>query len=751
MQKIEFVPRRTFLSYLVSTSAFVLGARAGVIDYTGATTAEMVSDADKAAWNPNVYLGIEPDGKIILISHRSEMGTGSRSVLPVVLAEELDADWSRVTLEQAIGDPKYGSQNTDGSCSIRDFYDIFREAGATARLMLERAAAAKWKVPAAECKAQNHFVVHTKSKKKLGFGELAALAKQQPVPKKEELKFKTPAEYRYIGKSIPTVDIENILVGKGTFGIDATMPGMVYASIERSPVFGGKLKKFDDKDARAVKGVLQTVTIPDLKGSTMFQPLGGVAVIANSTWAAAKGREKLKVEWNESPNAAYDSAKFKQSLLDTVRKPQTVVRNVGDVDAEFAKGGKTHEAEYYAPHLSHAPMEPPAAVAEYKDGKVVCHTATQNPQAVQDTVAQALGIKKENVECHVTLLGGGFGRKSKPDYVAEAALLSKAVGKPVKVTWSREDDVRFDYYHTVAAMYMKAAIGDKGKPTAWLQRVAYPSINTTFDPSATHAAPFEMMMGWNDVPFDIPHHRAENGPAKNHVRIGWLRSVANIYQAFAIHSFVDELANLAQRDSVEYLLDVIGSPRKIALGKDYINHGKSLNEYPVDTARLRNVIELAAEKSGWAKRKPTKGRALGIAAHRSFLTYVAAVVDLEVDAAGKVKIHRVDIAADAGTIINPDRVKAQFEGASVFGTSIALMSEITATNGEINQSNFNDYQVARMNEAPYATHVHIVKSDAPPAGVGEPGVPPMMPAICNAIYAATGKRIRNLPVKRQLA
>ena len=751
MQKIEFVPRRTFLSYLVSTSAFVLGARAGVIDYTGATTAEMVSDADKAAWNPNVYLGIEPDGKIILISHRSEMGTGSRSVLPVVLAEELDADWSRVTLEQAIGDPKYGSQNTDGSCSIRDFYDIFREAGATARLMLERAAAAKWKVPAAECKAQNHFVVHTKSKKKLGFGELAALAKQQPVPKKEELKFKTPAEYRYIGKSIPTVDIENILVGKGTFGIDATMPGMVYASIERSPVFGGKLKKFDDKDARAVKGVLQTVTIPDLKGSTMFQPLGGVAVIANSTWAAAKGREKLKVEWNESPNAAYDSAKFKQSLLDTVRKPQTVVRNVGDVVAEFAKGGKTHEAEYYAPHLSHAPMEPPAAVAEYKDGKVVCHTATQNPQAVQDTVAQALGIKKENVECHVTLLGGGFGRKSKPDYVAEAALLSKAVGKPVKVTWSREDDVRFDYYHTVAAMYMKAAIGDKGKPTAWLQRVAYPSINTTFDPSATHAAPFEMMMGWNDVPFDIPHHRAENGPAKNHVRIGWLRSVANIYQAFAIHSFVDELANLAQRDSVEYLLDVIGSPRKIALGKDYINHGKSLNEYPVDTARLRNVIELAAEKSGWAKRKPTKGRALGIAAHRSFLTYVAAVVDLEVDAAGKVKIHRVDIAADAGTIINPDRVKAQFEGASVFGTSIALMSEITATNGEINQSNFNDYQVARMNEAPYATHVHIVKSDAPPAGVGEPGVPPMMPAICNAIYAATGKRIRNLPVKRQLA
>lgn len=750
MQKIDFIPRRTFLAHLVSSSAFVIGARAGAFDFNGASTAENVSTADSAVWNPNVYLGIEPDGKIILITHRSEMGTGSRSVLPVVMAEEMEADWKRVTLEQAIGDPKYGSQNTDGSCSIRDFYDTFREAGATARIMLERAAAAKWNVPTSECKAQNHFVVH-KSGKKLGFGELAALAKQQPVPKKEELKFKTPAEYRYVGKEMPTIDRDDIVAGKGTFGIDAKMPGMVFASIERSPVFGGKLKSFDDKDAKTVKGVMQTVRIPDLTGPTMFQPLGGVAVIANSTWAAAKGREKLKVEWSESPNAAYDSAKFKQSLLETVRKPQKVVRNVGDVDAEFAKAAKTHEAEYYTPHLAHAPMEPVAAVAEYKDGKVVCHANTQNPQAVQDTVAQALGIKKENVICNVTLLGGGFGRKSKPDYVAEAALLSKAVGKPVKVTWSREDDIRFDYYHTVAAMYMKAAIGANGKPTAWLQRVAYPSIGTTFNPASTHAETFEMMMGWNDVPYDIPNHRAENGPAKNHVRIGWLRSVANIYQAFAVTSFVDELANLAQRDSVEYLLDVIGAPRKIALDKDYINHGKSLEQYPVDTGRMRNVIELAAEKSGWAKKKPTKGRALGIAAHRSFLTYVAVAVEVEVDNAGRVRIPSMDIAVDAGTTINPDRVKSQFEGAGVFGTSIALMSGITAKNGEIEQSNFHDYQVARMNEAPFQVNVHVIKSDAPPAGVGEPGVPPVAPAICNAIAAATGKRIRELPIRRQLA
>jgi isoquinoline 1-oxidoreductase beta subunit len=395
-------------------------------------------------------------------------------------------------------------------------------------------------------------------------------------------------------------------------------------------------------------------------------------------------------------------------------------------------------------------MEPVAAVAEYKDGKVVCHANTQNPQAVQDTVAQALGIDKKNVECHVTLLGGGFGRKSKPDYVAEAALLSKAVGKPVKVTWSREDDIRFDYYHTVAAMYLKAAIGEKGKPTAWLQRVAYPSIGTTFNPAATHAEPFEMMMGWNDVPFDIPNHRAENGPAKNHVRIGWLRSVANIYQAFAIHSFLDELAILAKRDSVDYLLDMLGKPRIVTLDKEYINHGKSQDQYPLDIGRMRNVIDLAAEKSGWAKKRPVAGRALGIAAHRSFLTYVAAAVEVEVDKTGRVSIPRMDIAVDAGTIINPDRVRSQFEGAGVFGASIALMSGITAKNGVIEQSNFHDYRVARINEAPRQVNVHIVNSTAPPAGVGEPGVPPVIPAICNAIAAATGKRIRELPVGRQL-
>ena len=746
MNPIDLVTRRTFLGSVFSAGAFVLGARLLPLDaFAGAAAA---SGADNAAWHPSVYLGIETDGTVIVVAHRSEMGTGIRTGLPTIVADELDADWARVKVEQALGDVKYGSQNTDGSCSIRDFGDAMRDAGATARLMLERAAAAKWGVPAEECKAQNHQVVHAASKRKLGYGELASLAAQQPVPKKEELKYKPASEYRYIGKDFPTVDRDDICAGRGTFGIDARMPGMVYASIERSPVLGGKLKSFDDQEARKVPGVQQTVVIPGFKPPCGFQALGGVAVIANNSWSAMKGREALKVEWDAGEHASYDSVAYKQSLLETVRKPQKVARNVGDVDAEFAKGGKTHEAEYYVPHLSHAPMEPPAAVAEFKDGKVIVYAATQNPQAVQDTVAAALGIAdKKNVECHVTLLGGGFGRKSKPDYVAEAAILSKAVGKPVKVSWSREDDIRFDYYHTVSAMYVKAALDAKGKPTAWLQRCAFPSLMSTFSATANSASGPELGMGWTNLPFDIPNHRAENGPAQNHLRVGWLRSVANIQHAFAIHSFVDELAQLAKRDSVEYLLDVLGQPRTIDLG----SRSPLAAKYPLDTGRLRNVIELAAERSGWAKKKPAKGRALGIAAHWSFLTYVAAVVEVEVDNNGKVRIPRVDIAVDAGRVISPDRVKAQFEGAAVFGAGIALMNEITASGGAVQQSNFHDYQVARMTEAPIETRVHLVQSDAPPAGVGEPGVPPMAPAICNAIFAATGKRIRDLPIKKQLA
>jgi isoquinoline 1-oxidoreductase beta subunit len=739
-QTITVVSRRGFLGGVFTAGALILGSR------FLPESAEAATDGD-ASWQPSVYLGLEPDGRVIIIAHRSEMGTGIRTSLPMVVADELEADWKRVAIQQAIGDKKYGDQNTDGSNSIRSFYNPMRIAGATARTMLESAAASKWGVPVSECHAKNHEIVHSASNRKLGFGELVALAAKQPVPKAEDLKFKSPDEYRYIGKDVPIADLDAITEGRATFGMDARMPGMVYASIERSPVIGGTLKSVDDAEARKVRGVAQTVTIAPFTSPWGFQPLGGVAVIADNTWAAMQGRRKLKVDWDLGANADYDSVAYKKTLQDTARQTCKPARNDGDVDAAFAKAAKTIEAEYYVPHLAHASMEPPVALAEFKNGKVVCWAPTQNPQAVQDTVAKAVGIKPEDVTCNVTLLGGGFGRKSKPDYVAEAAVLSKQLGKPVKVVWSREDDIHFDYYHAVAAMYMKAAVDEKGRPTAWLQRSVFPPIASMNDASARYAS-FELSLGWTDVPYEIPNFRAEVGPAEAKVRIGWLRSVANIPHAFAVQSFTDELAAASSRDRVEYLLDVVGSPRILDMRPP--NARKAPDPYAIDTARFRRVIETVAEQSGWANHKPGNGRAMGIAVHRSFLTYVATVVQVEVEN-GKLRIPRVDIALDTGKVVNPDRVRAQFEGAAVFGATVAMMGEITAANGRIQQSNFNNYPVARINEAPVETHVHIVASDAPPAGVGEPGVPPMSPAICNAIFAATGKRIRELPIKKQLA
>lgn len=736
--EVHVVSRRGFLGTVFSAGALVIGAKLLPAD---ADAAEV--NATKQAWWPSVYLGVQPDNTVIIVAHRSEMGTGIRTALPMVAADELDVEWSKVRIEQALGDKKYGDQNTDGSNSIRSFYDPLRTAGATAKAMLIAAAAAKWGVPASECKAANGIVTH--GSMKASYGELTALAAQQPVPRPAALKFKTPAEYRYIGKGVPIVDLDDLVSGHGIFGMDAKMPGMVYASVEHPPVVGGVVKSVDDAEALKVRGVKQTVRIEKYQGPYQFQPLGGVAVIADNTWAAMQGRKKLKVEWDLGPNASYTSDAFKAQLLETVRKPCKVARNVGDVDKAFASAAKTHEAEYYTPHLAHAPMEPPAAVAEYRDGKVEIWTATQNPQAVQDTVSQVLGIKPGDVACHVTLLGGAFGRKSKPDYAAEAAVLSKKLGKPVKVAWSREDDIHHDFYHSVAAMYMKAAVDAKGKPTAWLQRSAFPPIFSTFDGKSTYGD-LEMTMGWNDVPFDIPHQRAENGEATAHVRIGWMRSVANVYHAFAAQSFLDELAAAANRDRIEYYLDVLGAPRVVDLGPTF---AATAAKYPLDTGRLRKVVETVREKSGWAAKKSTPGHGYGFAAHWSFLSYVATVVEVKVDSQGKVTIPRVDIAIDTGRVIHPDRVRTQFEGAAVFGTSIAMLGEITAKNGRIQQSNYNDYPVARMPEAPYETHVHIVSSDAPPAGVGEPGVPPMAPAICNAIFAATGKRIRELPIRKQ--
>lgn len=743
MKTITNFSRRNFLRQSFGAGAFVLGARI--------LPAPAMAALESAVFAPNVYVGVKSDGTVLIVAARSEMGTSSRTVVPLILADEMEADWKRVKIEQAIGDAKYGEQDTDGSHSVRSFFSVMQECGASARTMLEQAAAKQWGVAPSECKASLHQVIHTPSGKKLGYGELAAAAAKLPVPDKSTLIFKKKSEYRYIGKDVPIYDLADITHGKAIFGMDAKVPGMVYASVEHSPVLGGKIKSIDNKDALQVRGVSQTVVIPDFKPPHAFQAMGGVAVIADNTWAAFQGRKKLKVAWDAGPNASYTSSEYKKQLKATARQPGKVVRNVGDVDKGFAGAAKTLEAEYYVPHLAHAAMEPVVAVADFRGGKCTLWAPVQNPQATQDTVAAALGIGKKDVVCNVTLLGGGFGRKSKPDFCAEAAILSKQLAKPVKVVWSREDDIRFDYFHSVDAMYLKAGLDSKGKPAAWLQRTVFPSIDSTFALGVKYGGAGELGMGFTDMPFDIANLRAECGEAVNHVRIGWLRSVANIYHAFAILSFADECAHAAGRDPKDYLLDLIGPPRIIDLkaqGVDYPNMGP-IEQYPVDAGRLRKVVEMAAEKSGWGKRTLPKGHGMGIAAHRSFLSYIATVVEVAVSPDGKLSIPRVDTVVDAGMIVNPDRVKSQFEGAAVFGTSLTLMGEITATAGKIDQSNFHDYPVARINQAPRETRVHIVDSDAPPAGVGEPGVPPFAPALCNAIFAATGKRIRELPIGKQ--
>ncbi|HZB93089.1 MAG TPA: molybdopterin cofactor-binding domain-containing protein [Stellaceae bacterium] len=742
MSAIVKPSRRDLLRGAAALSGLVLGFHVGVRRFPVAASA-----ASNDNFVPNVWLAIDETGGVTIIAHRSEMGTGIKTGLPAVLADELEADWTRVKVVQATGDAKYGDQNTDGSRSVRQFYLPMRQAGAAARQMLEAAAARLWQVPVAECHARNHVVVHAPSGRQLGFGALVETAASLPVPPPSELRLKPASARRYIGHSLPIVDLNDIVRGAASYGIDTVLPEMKYASIERCPVYGGRARSYDAAAALKVRGVERVIEIPATPIPSGFEPLGGVAVIAGNTWSAQQGRNQLKIDWDLGPNRSYDSDAYRAQLEQTAKQPGHVVRQKGDVDGALAAAPRRIAADYFVPYYAHSPMEVPVAVARVVGDRCECWAPTQNPQGARSIVAKVLGIPEANVTINVTLLGGGFGRKSKPDFIAEAAFLSRAIGAPVKVTWTREDEIRHDYYHAISAQHLEAALDPNGRATAWLHRTVFPSIQSTFAPNVLYGAPGELGQGVTDMPYDIANIRCENGPAANHVRIGWYRSVYNIPHAFAVCSFADELAAAAGVDPLLYLHELIGLPRLIDLkaeGVDYPNYGASLETYPIDTGRLRRVLDLAAERSGWGGKLPARaGR--GIAVHRSFLTYVAAVVQVAVAADGTIAIPRVDVALDAGLVVNPDRVRAQFEGAAIMGISNALYGNLTVRKGRVEQSNFPDCPVARIDIAP-VTHVHIVDSDAPPAGVGEPGVPPIAPALCNALFAATGKRIRALPV-----
>ncbi|PHP28501.1 xanthine dehydrogenase family protein molybdopterin-binding subunit [Limimaricola cinnabarinus] len=721
---------------------------------------EFGRDAMPNGWrdDPKVFIAIAPDGIVTVTCHRQEMGQGVRTSIAMVVADELGAEWENVRVTQAPGDEeKYGNQDTDGSRSLRHHFMPLRRAGAAARTMLEQAAAEQWGVDVSEVKADGHKVRHAGSGRTLGYGELAAAAMDLDVPARDSLTLKDPSEFRYIGKnSIGLVDNMDITTGTTTYGIDVKREGMLYAVVARPPVYGGTVASLDDSAALAIDGVEKVVRIEPSEFPTEFAPLGGVAVIARNTYLAMKGRDALEIEWDNGPNADYDSETYRETLSQAANSEGgKVLRDEGDYDEAAAGAAQTVEAEYYIPHLAQAPMEPPAAVVEIKDGRAEAWACVQAPQVTKLRLAERLGLDESAVRVNVTLLGGGFGRKSKPDFVLEAGILSQAMdGAPVKLTWTREDDIHHSYYHTVSVEKMSAGLDEGGKTVAWRHRTAAPTIGSIFAPDPMQKLPFELGMGLLNMPLAIENVRAENPQAPAHVRIGWYRSVSNIPHAFAIQSFAAELAEAAGRDQKEYLLELIGPPREIDPTNqgDVWNYGENPDVYPIDTGRMAAVVEAAAEGIEWGRDMP-EGQGLGIAGHYSFVSYVAVAAEVEV-VDGEVRVPRVSIAIDCGAHVNPDRIRSQMEGAVIMGVGQALMTEVTFAEGRAVQDNFDTYLIPRMEEAPKRIDVHFVGNDAaydrPLGGVGEPGLPPVVPAITNAVFAATKKRIRRLPIADQL-
>ncbi|MBV7501948.1 xanthine dehydrogenase family protein molybdopterin-binding subunit [Achromobacter sp. ACM05] len=753
--------RRAFLQGSLGVLTLAVTAKGWITAAVAAEPAAKAYGADSMPGgtvdDPLVFVSIAADGAVTIVAHRAEMGTGVRTSLPMVVADEMEARWERVKVVQAPADEsRYGNQNVDGSRSMLHFLMPMRRVGAAARQMLEAAAAARWSVPIAEVKAEQHEVLHVPSGRRLSYGDLAADAAKQPVPAGNALKLKARSEFRYIGKDqVRLVDLEAIGKGQATYGMDMRLPSMVYAVVARPPVVGGRVRRVDSAKALAVPGVLKVVEIPVMQGAPAFQPLGGVAVVARNTWAARQGRDALQIEWDDGSNGAYDSVAYQQTLQAAARAPGKTMRNQGDAANAWTNAPEAERvsAEYYVPHLAHASMEPPVATVQIQGDRAEVWTSIQNPVAARDAVAARLKLEPANVKVNVLLLGGGFGRKSKPDFVDEAAIVAGAMpeGTPVKLVWTREDDIHHDYLHTVSVERLEAVMNTQGHVQSWLHRSASPTIASLFAQGAKGQQMFESAMSAINMPYRIPNVRVETAEVEAHARIGWFRSVANIPHAFAAQCFIDELAHRAGKDPQAFALDLIGPARQIDPGTlaDTWNYTESPERYPYDTGRLRGVIDAACKGSGWGRTLP-KGHGLGLAFCYSFMSYTATVVEVAVDDKGEIRVVAVDMAMDCGPQINPERIRAQMEGGAIMGLSLALTSEITFEKGRVKQSNFHDYEVLRHNASPRVIRTHLVNDDhaLPPGGVGEPPVPPVAPALCNAIFAATGKRIRTLPVRK---
>ena len=763
------VSRRGFLQG--SAAGFAVAAFAGRADAFVRYPTGGENMPHGLVYDPLVFVSIDEDGTVTIVAHRAEMGTGSRTSLPMVLADEMGADWSRVRLVQAEGDePKYGNQDTDGSRSMRHHIQSMRQMGASVRTMLAIAAAKHWGLdisnlgsveqwapPESAAKPGMvevgvHEVRNLATGDVVGFGELASTAMDVPVPKFEDLNFKDESQFRYIGKGeVGIYDLHDITTGKAVYGADVVLPGMKTAAIARPPAVGSRPKRYDATATRKVPGVEQVLGLPISVFPAKFAPLGGIAVIASNTDAAIKGRDLLEIEWQEGPHSGYDSEAYMAEMRETAKKPGKVLRQEGDPKGAFANAAKVFAQEYSQDHMAHAPMEPPVAIADVKPDRAEIWAPVQSPYGTREDVAAALNLPIEDVQVNVTLLGGGFGRKSKCDFVIEAALLSQKIGAPVRVQWTREDDIQHSFYHTTSVERIEVALDGDDKVVGWRHNSVAPSILSTFAPDSGHQFFIENGMGHVDVPFEIPNVSIENGEAMAHTRIGWFRSVSNIPRAWAIQSFSAELADELGKDQLEMMLELIGSDRILdpaaqGFPEDFWDYGEVYEEYPIDTARLKNVLKLAAEKAGWGQSQP-EGEAIGLACHRSFVTYVGTALKVKmVD--GKITVPEVHMAIDCGFAANPERIRSQMEGAAVMGMTLALYSGVTYENGAVVQSNFHDYPVVRSENYPRNVHTHIVQHpfSVHASGVGEPGVPPIAPAIANAVFNATGKRIRHLPM-----